>query len=246
MRLLSRSVEANARLTSAAGAVLLVLFCVEIATVALGVTGLLTLHVMIGLLLAPPLFLKIASVSWRLLQYYRHDPQYQRRGPPPPALRALGPVLLLATLVLLSSGITLLLAPSARDGSMRHIHSVSFYLWLVLVLVHVVAHIGDLRRVAPRDLARRTRAGVPGALLRQAFILASLAVGLVLALSLVSRVGAYRHDLNGARSASSHGFGARRGDRVASSGGTPTGVGELGRRVLPADDPWGHLPHREH
>jgi hypothetical protein len=76
-------VAGNARLTGATGAVLLLLFCVEVATVVMGVKGMLTLHVMIGLLLVPPLLVKISSVSWRFLRYYRHDEAYRRRGPHP-------------------------------------------------------------------------------------------------------------------------------------------------------------------
>src|SRR6202035_319092 len=73
-------VAGNARLTGATGAVLLLLFCVEVATVVMGVKGMLTLHVMIGLLLVPPLLVKISSVSWRFLRYYRRNEAYRRRG----------------------------------------------------------------------------------------------------------------------------------------------------------------------
>jgi hypothetical protein len=109
-------VAGNARLTGATGAVLLLLFCVEVATVVMGVKGMLTLHVMIGLLLVPPLLVKISSVSWRFLRYYRRNEAYRRRGAPPTAARILGPLLLLATIVLFVSGMTLLLAPSAFGG----------------------------------------------------------------------------------------------------------------------------------
>jgi len=75
-----RSAEANARLTGATGLVLLVLSCAEAATVVLGVRSVLTLHVVIGLLLVPPLLVKVCSVSWRFLRYYRHDEAYRARG----------------------------------------------------------------------------------------------------------------------------------------------------------------------
>lgn len=65
---------------------------------------------MVGLLLVPPLVVKLGAVSWRFVRYYQRDPAYQRKGPPPPALRILGPALLLTTLSLFVSGITLLLA----------------------------------------------------------------------------------------------------------------------------------------
>jgi len=190
-----RSVEANARLTGATGLVLLVLCCTEVATVVLGVRSVLTLHVVIGLLLVPPLLVKICSVSWRFFRYYRHDEAYRHKGPPAPALRLLGPVLLAATLVLFISGITLLLGPAAFGGNLKHIHAVSFYVWLILVVVHVIAHAGDLRRHAAQDWARRARAAVPGAVTRQLAVLASLAAGLALALALVAHVGSYQHHI---------------------------------------------------
>ncbi|MGH3282789.1 MAG: hypothetical protein ACRDNW_27190 [Trebonia sp.] len=100
----------------AASLVLLVLVAVEVSTAVLGVQSHLTLHVVAGLLLVPPLLVKIASVAWRFLRYYRHDAEYRRKGPPGLALRILGPFLLLATLVLFTSGVTLLLAPGAFGG----------------------------------------------------------------------------------------------------------------------------------
>lgn len=190
------AVAGNARLTGATAAVLLPLLCVELATVVMGVKGVLTLHVVIGLLLVPPLLVKIASVSWRFLQYYRRDEAYRRRGAPPPLLRILGPLFLLATLVLFVSGITLLLAPSAfggPHGTMFYIHDASFYIWLLLGIAHVLAHARDLRRLAGKDWARRTSAAVPGARLRQFALLASLAAGLALALSLVGNVGTFQN-----------------------------------------------------
>ena len=187
------SVAGNARLTGTTGAILLLLFCVEVATVVMGVRGVLTLHVMIGLLLVPPLLVKLSSVSWRFLRYYRHDDAYRRAGAPSTVLRILGPFLLLATLVLFVSGITLLLAPSR---TVYTIHSGSFVIWIVLVVVHVLAHARDLRRLAAKDWLRRTRAAVPGALVRQLAVLASLAAGLALALSLVGHVGTFQNTAN--------------------------------------------------
>jgi hypothetical protein len=189
----AHSVEANARLTGSTGAVLLLLFAAEVATVVLGVRSVLTLHVMLGLVLVPPLLVKICSVSWRFFLYYRHDEAYRRKGPPAPALRVLGPVLLATTLVLFVSGITLLLAPTAFGGTMKQIHGITFYLWLLLVLAHVIVHARDLRHLAAKDWLHRTRTMVPGARVRQLVVLATLAAGLALALSLVAHVGAYQH-----------------------------------------------------
>src|SRR6266446_850218 len=73
-------VEANARLTAMTGIVLLVLFIAEIATVLIGARRVLTLHVTLGLLLVPPVLLKIASTTWRMAAYYRGNTAYRREG----------------------------------------------------------------------------------------------------------------------------------------------------------------------
>jgi hypothetical protein len=190
------SVEGNARLTGSTALILLVLFIIQIGTVVIGVKSHLTLHVAVGLLLVPPLLLKITSVAWRFIRYYRHDQAYRRKGPPAPVLRVLGPVFLAVTLALFISGSVLLLAPSAFGGPrgiMFHIHDYSFYVWMLLLLSHLAGHARDLRRVALSDWARRTRTAVPASVLRQSIVLASLAAGLALALSLAGQAGTYQN-----------------------------------------------------
>jgi hypothetical protein len=199
--------EGNARLTTTTSLVLLVLLAVQVTTAVLGVQSHLTLHVVVGLLLVPPLLVKIASVAWRFLRYYRHDAEYRRKGPPPLALRVLGPLLLLTTLVLFTSGITLVLAPTAfggPHGMMFQIHGASFYLWMLLILAHVAGHARDLRRLSARDWMRRTRSAVPGARARQAVALAGLAAGLALALALAGHAGTYQSDAHHAVTAMRH------------------------------------------
>lgn len=190
-----KSVEGNARLTVNVAVVLLVLFAIQLATVVISVKTHVTLHVVVGLLLVPPLLVKLAAVSWRFMRYYRHDAAYVRKGPPAPLLRVLGPLLLLMTLVLFVSGFVLLLAPSAFGGPhgiMFHVHDLSFYLWLLLLLAHLAGHARDVRSLALRDWGRRARAALPGRMLRQSLVLASLAAGLALALALVGQVGAFQ------------------------------------------------------
>ncbi len=60
-------VESNARLTGSAAAVLLLLLAIEGVTV-LRVRALLTLHVFIGMLLVPPVLLKVGSTTWRFVR----------------------------------------------------------------------------------------------------------------------------------------------------------------------------------
>jgi hypothetical protein len=83
----------NERLTALAGAVLLVLIVVELATLP-SIRALMSLHVFVGVALAGPPAVKTASTGWRFVRYYSQDPGYQRKGPPRPLLRALAPLLL--------------------------------------------------------------------------------------------------------------------------------------------------------
>ena len=73
-------VAANARLTASNAVVLLVLLAAEGVTI-LWVRELLTPHVFIGMVLVPPVLLKVASTGWRFARYYRGAPAYRRKGP---------------------------------------------------------------------------------------------------------------------------------------------------------------------
>jgi hypothetical protein len=181
-------VAANARLTATNAAVLLALLVAEGVTV-LRVRELLTPHAFIGMMLAPPVLLKVASTGWRFARYYRGAPAYRRKGPPPLLLRLLGPVLVLLTLVLLASGIGLLLASNSWLPLLLKVHKASFVLWFGAMTIHVLGHIGEVFRLAPRDWLRRTRRDVTGAAPRQWLIAASLVAGGVLGFLLLSHVG---------------------------------------------------------
>src|SRR5665213_1421797 len=107
----------NARLTASTAAVLLVLLAAEGLTI-LRVGALLTPHVFIGLLLVPPVLLKMGSTLWRFGRYYQGDPAYPRKGPPPALLRLLGPVVVLRTGVVFATGIALLIGPRSIRSEM--------------------------------------------------------------------------------------------------------------------------------
>jgi hypothetical protein len=172
-------VASNSRLTGAAGAVLLVLLAAEGVTI-LGVRQHLSLHVFLGMLLVPPVLVKIGSTTWRFARYYSGAPAYRRKGPPHVILRLLGPLVVVLTVVLFASGIVLVLAPNALGGSMLFAHKASFVLWFGAMTIHVLGHIGETARLAPLDLARRTRSQVRGASARQWLLLASLVAGVLL------------------------------------------------------------------
>jgi hypothetical protein len=185
-------VESNARLTGATAAVLLVLLAVEGVTV-LRVRALLSLHVFIGMVLVPPVLLKIGSVSWRFARYYFGAPAYRGKGPPPALLRVLGPAVVILTVVLLASGIGLLIAPHSRRHSLLFLHKASFILWFGAMTVHVLGHVIDTARLAPRDWVHRTRRDVAGASARQWALAASLIAGAVLGVAMLGPTADYHH-----------------------------------------------------
>ena len=181
-------VAGNARLTAANGAVLLVLLAAEGATI-LRIRPLLSPHVFLGAVLIPPLLVKVASTTWRFARYYGGAPAYRRKGPPPVALRLLGPAVVILTLVLLASGLALMLAARSWMPLLLKVHKVSFVLWFGAMTIHVLGHLGEVLRLAPQDWLRRTRHEVTGAAPRQWLIVASLIAGALLGFVLLSRVG---------------------------------------------------------
>jgi hypothetical protein len=192
----------NARLTAANAAVLLVLLAAEGVTI-LRVRQLLSPHVFIGVILIPPVLVKVGSTTWRFARYYTGAPAYRRNGPPPPLLRLLGPVVVILTLVLLFSGVGLLLVSRPWLPLLLKVHKASFVLWFGAMTIHVLAHLAEVFRLAPRDWLRRTRREVTGAGPRQWLIAASLAVGAILGFLLLAHVG---HWLSAAAAEPSEGF----------------------------------------
>jgi|SRR5579875_226096 len=183
-------VAGNARLTAGLAAVLFVLLAAEGVTV-LKVGTLLGAHVFIGMLLVPPVAVKIASTGYRFSRYYLGSPPYRRKGPPPPLLRLLGPVVVVSTVVLLASGVALLLVAPGQRAEMLLAHKASFVVWFGAMTLHVLGHLLETARLAPQDWLRRTRVEVRGARVRQWIIAASVAAGIPLGLALVGRVGTW-------------------------------------------------------
>lgn len=173
------SVEANARLTGATGLLLAVLFILEGLTLPF-IFPLLSWHIIIGLALVPPVLVKMGSTSWRFARYYLGDPRFRRAGPPHPLLRALGPLLMGSTVVLIVSGVALWLAGPRSDLLLLRIHQVSFVLWFGFIAIHFVSHLLRAVRLAAADSrdAQSPRPVLQGAHLRRGLVVASLVVGI--------------------------------------------------------------------
>ncbi len=185
-------VESNARLTGSTAAVLLVLLAAEGVTV-LRVGPLLTPHVFIGMLLIPPVLLKIGSTGWRFVRYYQGSPAYRRKGPPPALLRLLGPVVVILTVVLLASGVALIVGPHSLRHTLLFIHKASFVLWFGAMTIHVLGHLVETARLAPKDWVHRTRRDVAGAGARLWALAASLVAGVILGVVMLGPAAHYRH-----------------------------------------------------
>jgi hypothetical protein len=174
-RLLAGGSEGNARLTAGTAVLLTVLLALEGLTL-FGVRQFLLPHIFLGLLLVPPVLLKLASTGWRMLAYYRRVPDYVRRGPPHALLRVLvAPVLVLSTVVLLASGIAA--AVVGHGGPLLGIHKVSFVVWGVAFGIHFLAHVPKLPGLAGSDWVRRDllRGSVARRLLLAAAVVAGIA-----------------------------------------------------------------------
>jgi hypothetical protein len=171
-------VVGNERLTAAAGAVLLILALVEVATVP-ALRDMLPVHFFVGVLLAGPVVVKTGSTGWRFLRYYTRHPAYRRKGPPRMAMRVLAPVLLAATLAVVGSGIALAVTGPAPPVLLR-IHVISFVVWLVTLVIHVVAYLARALRLTADDWRRRPAdPAAPGTRTRTVANVAALAAGTI-------------------------------------------------------------------
>jgi hypothetical protein len=184
-------VAGNARLTAATGLILLVLFAAEIVTDLLGVTNVLTAHVIIGLMLTPPVVVKLGSTGWRIVRYYRGDRVYVERGAPRPFLRILGPILIVLTTVLIGSGLLAFLTHGGLYDLALKTHKVVFYPWLLAVVAHVVPHFVHAVSWAFADFSARTRGSVPRAGTRRTVLILALLVGGVVGVIVSGHVGGY-------------------------------------------------------
>jgi hypothetical protein len=185
--------EGNARLTATTAVVLLGLFAVEGVTI-LFLRPLLSLHVFVGMLLIPPVALKLASTGWRFLRYYTGSSAYRLKGPPRLLLRLLvAPAVVLSTLAVFASGVALLIV-GPGDGIVVGVHKTSFVVWLVATGTHVLAYIRKLPSDALPDWRRTTR--LPSAALRVGLVISALAVGAGLAGATVHYARPWAHRLH--------------------------------------------------
>jgi hypothetical protein len=203
-RLLAGGTDGNERLTVLTG-VMLVLLTAAIGVTIIRIGQLMWLHLFLGLVLFGPVALKLASTGYRFVRYYTRNPAYRRKGPPIPFLRALAPLVVLATVALFATGVALLFMGRSTSLPLGLLHKVSFIAWIALVALHVLGHLPELLRALPRgpgarrplvpmaagvDTPRRPRAGGAGRALAMAVALGG---GLVLAIALIGQFSLWTH-----------------------------------------------------
>lgn len=171
----------NERLTTSTGLVLLGLLTVETLTT-LSLRSYLPVHIFLGLLLLPPVALKFASTGWRFLRYYTRNEAYRHEGPPRLLLRMLAPLLVASTLTLFGSGVALIVVGHG-GGFLLSVHAVSFGVWGVVMIVHVLAYLARTLRVGPADWLPHAESVVAGVRARRAALAGALLTGVVVALA---------------------------------------------------------------
>jgi hypothetical protein len=173
-------VAGNARLTGAVAVALLVLLAAEGVTIPF-IGQLLGPHIFIGLLLVPPVALKLASTGYRFARYYGHDEPYVRKGPPPTVLRFLAPGVVLTTLALFGTGVALLFT-GPPSNTLIFAHKLSFIAWVALMALHVLGHLLELPHLASADWRQSgpREARLAGAGLRISAIAVTLVFGVAL------------------------------------------------------------------
>lgn len=174
----------NERLTATTAVLLLVLLAAEGVTI-LSIRPLLSAHIVIGLLLIPPVALKLLSTGYRFLRYYIGNAAYVAKGPPHMLMRLLAPLLVVTTLTVLGTGVAMLaLGPRHGRDLLLGLHKTSFVLWFVLMSIHVLVYAPRLPRLV---LSGRTLGQ------RAALVASSVAAGALLAGATYSLAGPWLH-----------------------------------------------------
>jgi hypothetical protein len=174
-------VAGNARLTGAAAAALLMLLAAEGVTIPF-IGQLLGPHIFIGMLLIPPVLLKLASTGYRFARYYTGNPRYVEKGPPLLVLRVLAPGVVLTTLALFGTGVALLI-DGPPSNTLIFVHKLSFIAWVALMTLHVLGHLLEVPSLASADWRRAgpPEARLAGAGLRTLSLATAILAGVAVA-----------------------------------------------------------------
>jgi len=187
-------VDGNERLTAATAVVLVVLLAALGITI-LSIGPLIWWHVLLGMLLIPPVLLKLGSTGWRFVRYYGGAPEYVRRGPPLLALRFMAPLVIAATVAVFATGVALIVVGPA-GGFLVGLHKASFVVWFFVTAVHVLAHLRPIPGLVAADWRRRPvppEERVPGTAWRRLLLAGTMVLGAVLAIATVRYAQPWAH-----------------------------------------------------
>jgi hypothetical protein len=184
----------NERLTAITG-IALILLLAAIGVTILKIRPLIAPHLFIGLMLIPPVALKLTSTGYRFMRYYTSDPIYRKRGAPPMVLRLLAPFVVVSSISVLATGVALMFTGPASSGTLRTLHKVSFIAWIAFTAIHVLGHLTDLQKIFLTKRGGRIEynelaAGRTGRAISLAGVLIA---GIVLAIVLIPDFGAWSH-----------------------------------------------------
>jgi hypothetical protein len=193
-RLTGGGTMGNERLTAATGILLVVLLAV-IGLTLLRLRSLISVHLFIGLVLIPPVALKMASTGYRFMRYYTSDPVYREKGAPPMALRLSAPIVVVSSVAVLATGVALLFVGPDSAGILRGLHKASFIVWVAFMALHVLGHLPDIQKTFLTEHGGRLEynslaAGRTGRIISMA---GALVAGLVVAILLIPHFGAWSH-----------------------------------------------------
>ena len=187
--------EGNEILTSATAVVLVALLIAEGVTI-VWLGDLLTEHMFIGIVLIPPVLLKLGSTGYRFARYYTGARRYREKGPPLLPLRLLAPVLVATTLLVFVTGVALLII-GHRSDLVLQLHKVGFIVWGMCFAVHSLSHLPRTWRSLSATWSASRHERAPGSLLRGALVSASIGGGLALALALLSLIESWHRMTRG-------------------------------------------------
>jgi hypothetical protein len=160
--------------------ILVVLLAAEFLTL-LDLRDLLGVHMILGLILIPPVLLKLGSTGYRFARYYTKSPAYRGKGPPFLPLRLMAPVLVASALGMFITGVWLLVIGHKSD-QVLFFHKASVIVFSVVFVIHLLAY--GLRTIRTLKRAWHQQPGLPGGGLRSTLVASSLGVGVALAIVL--------------------------------------------------------------
>ncbi len=176
----------NEILTSATAAVLTLLLMAEGVTL-LDLDPLKVEHMFIGLILIPPVVLKLSATAYRFVRYYTGSRPYREKGPPHILLRSFAPILVVSTVVIFATG-AWLIAVGHRSDILLTAHKAAFVVWSGAFGIHFFAHLPRMARSLRDDWTRSRRQTVRGSSLRATLLALSIGGGVALAIVALSLI----------------------------------------------------------